>query len=78
MAFRQIKHNDSGGSLRSDSFTQLESAFAPHNPAFALKDRDVTNVFNMYAQHDSLPRACSVCSESTRHAINSQPAFCVA
>src|SRR5713101_5973503 len=57
---REVKHNDSCVCLQGDSFAQFEGSFALHNSAFALYDRQVTNVIDIDFQHDLLPVVCSV------------------
>jgi hypothetical protein len=53
--FREFKHHSTSIALRCDSVAQLESRFALHNSAFALNDRELTNVVDIYLQHDFLP-----------------------
>jgi hypothetical protein len=52
--FRKVKHDRSCVYLQGDSFAQFEGSFALHNSAFALYDRQVTNVLYIYSQHHFL------------------------
>jgi hypothetical protein len=60
--------------LRRDSVAQFESRFALHNSAFALNDRELTNVVDIYLHHDFLQfLEITKRLESTNRAI---PVFC--